>query len=96
MSQGSGSKESGYSVQKALELPAFPTFSLNHEHAHHFRKMKMDAQTRQAYNRDAQEVTRTIRVHCKLCAVTHELKLCKHAAGFRPEQLSAEEQHSLL
>jgi len=72
-----------YSMQAAQDMPALPWLTLNHQHAPHFRKMKMDAQTQQSYQRDLQDVSRIQRVQCRVCAMVHEFKL---APGHRAEQ----------
>lgn len=76
-----------YSMQAAMEeVPQLPVLTLNHEHAKRFRGMRLDAQTQQAYLRDRKDVNRTMKYTCLVCAVNHEFRLNKSAAG-------AEHQH---
>lgn len=72
-----------YSMQAALDMiPNMVVSTLNHEHAKRFRCMRLDAQTEQAYRRDRTENSnRTCRYYCMVCAVNHEFRLSKGAAG---------------
>jgi len=84
-----GAKHAGktakYSIDEAIvSIDSIPVQTLNHKNASLFRTMKWDQKSEQAYLRDKQDVNRTFKYQCLVCAVNHDFQLCK----------SAEHQHT--
>jgi len=75
-----------YSMEKAKDIQQLPLLNLNHSDAKLFRSMKLDAKTQQAYLRDRNDVNRTHRYNCLVCAVNHDFTMTKIGGG-------AEHQH---
>jgi hypothetical protein len=88
MPRGPGGERAGktakYSIDEAMDIPHIPVQTLNHKNASLFRTMKWDQKSEQAYLRDKQDVNRTFKYQCLVCAVNHDFQLCK----------SAEHQHT--
>lgn len=83
MQRGPGGERAGktakYSIDEATDIPHISVQTLNHKNASLFRTMKWDQKSEQAYLRDKQDVNRTFKYQCLVCAVNHDFQLCKSA-----------------